>query len=106
MISRQSFWFKKALITLTTSSSTTPEIDFREAAGGTIFAIDAIVSFTVYGTYEPGGTYFQLYDSSNAAISRTVTQGKAYALPDECFGCRAIRIVANTGGTVQISLKG
>jgi len=86
---------------------TTPAISFGDAAGGLIIIPtgSSITSLTFYGSDTAAGTYVQIYDSANAAVSRTVAEARAYALPDECFAVRWLKIVANAAGAVKLTLK-
>lgn len=100
-------WKNTKTITLTTSESTTPEIDLREAAGGFIEVVGDPTTLTFYGssTAGEGATHIPIHSSANAAVARTVTTGKGYAFPDECFGCRSIKIVGASGAAIKYSLK-
>lgn len=106
MMSRMS-WKNTKTVTLTTAESTTPEIDLREAAGGFLEIVGDPTTLTFYGSTTAGeaATHVPIYNSSNAAVTRTVTTGKGYAIPDECFGCRSIKIVAASGAAIKYSLK-
>ncbi len=94
-------------VTLTASSSTTPEIEITDSAWGSVFIPggSSITTLTYYAAPYVGGTHIPAQDSTPAAITQTVEAGKAYPLPYDLFGAGAIRIVANTTGIVGISLK-
>lgn len=95
-------------VDLTNSESTTEAIDFRQYSGGMVYIPNgsSITTLTFWAAPKPDGTYEPLKDSSNNAVTRTVAADGAYALPDECFGAGAIKMVANASGTVSLSLKG
>ncbi len=97
-----------ATLALTTSDTTTPELLYGHAAGGTIFipAASSITTLTYYAAKDPGGTYLPLQTSAGVAVTQTVAAGRAYDMPAACYGCRGLKIKANAAGTVQISLKG
>jgi hypothetical protein len=92
---------------LVTTSADTPAIPFGDSAGGIIQlpAGSSITSLTFYASSTESGTYAQLYDSSNNAVSRTVAAERAYALPDECFAARWLKIVVNVNGTATLTFK-
>lgn len=90
-----------------TASSAIPFDDF--AQGG--FILPALfdgtsVSFMVS---RDGESFAAFYDSSNALVTITVTQGRAYALPVSLFPFKAIKIVSSTSESgdreISISLK-
>lgn len=106
-------------VALTNSASTTPNIDFQEASGGTVIVPtgSSITTLTYYaaknpaaagsGIGEPAAGDFQpLQDSTGAAVVQTVAASKAFPLPDACFGCGWLRIKANAAGSVDLTLKG
>jgi hypothetical protein len=107
MISRMS-WKNTKTITLTTSETTTPEIDMREAAGGFLEIVGDPTTLTFYGssTVGEGATHVPIHDSTNTAVTLTVTSGKGYAIPGECFGCRSIKIKGASDAAIKYSLKG
>ncbi len=111
---------------LTTAVATTPAIPFAGFAGGGIIlpTTNTAVLLTFHTgdgvgsePYEesPGTaagltpTFAPLKDKTNTAVTRTVTGGSAASsipLPDECFGFRAIKIVADAAiAGVIITLK-
>lgn len=94
-------------VALTDAVGTTQEIDYSKYADGSIRipAGSSITSLTFHGAATRGGTFAALYNASNAAVTRTVAAERIYAIPDECRGLAAIKIVANVAGTVGLSLK-
>ena len=90
--------------------ATATEIDMREYAGGTILfrASETMVTLTFYAGEQPSGTFEQLYDTVNAAVSMTVAADRAYPLPDECYGAHILKLIGNVAATqaVDVCLKG
>lgn len=81
-------------------------IPFGSYAGGCFFiASGSITSIAPYGAMTLTGTYVPLYDSSNTAVSRTIAASRGYALPDECFGWKFLKLVANAAGSLYVMLK-
>lgn len=93
---------------LDTLPASTVEIDYSNAAGGSIYipAGSPITTLTYQVSPVPGGTYVPLYDGAGAAVTRTVAAGRCYPIPVECYGCGQIKIVVNAAGPVDITLKG
>jgi hypothetical protein len=86
--------------------ATAAAIPFGSYAGGILHIVSgAGVTLSFYGAVKEGGTRVQIYDSSNAAVARTVATGRAYAIPDECFGFEQIFIVADAALVANINLK-
>jgi hypothetical protein len=107
-ITRESVKFS---VSLTTSEATSTEVVFAYTSGGTIFIPtgSAITSLTYYASptsRAEGGTYLPLSDADGAAVTQTVTGGRAYDMPSALFGCRYIKIVVNAAGTVAVCVKG
>lgn len=104
-IARQS---RRATVSITNSASTTGEIDFSGAAGGIVFVPSGseLTSLTYHAAPALGGTYLPLSDAAGEAVTQTVEAGKAYDLPAACYGAAALKIVGNTAGNVDVSLKG
>lgn len=98
----------RAGLPLTASLSTTPEIDLADFAGGVVGvpAGSPITTLAYHAAPRPGGTYAALHDAAGLAVVQTVAAGRAYPLPDACFGAGAIKLVANAAGPVDVALKG
>lgn len=92
-------------LSITGTIGTCEELPFGSYAGGSIVVGTGLTSLAFYGCNTPGGTYVPIYDSSNAAVTRTVAADRGYAFPDECFGFRFIKMLGNTTGTVTVNLK-
>lgn len=88
-----------------TTLADSEELPMGSYAGGAFVPGTSVTSVAFYGALERGGTFYEIKDSSNTAVTRTVTAGDAYALPDECFGFAAIKLVPNTDSTVLVCLK-
>ena len=80
------------------------EIAKGDYAGGnfTVLAGTSTVTITFYRSKEKGGTYTQMYDKDNAALSRTVAASRSYPLPDEVYGVPWLKLVGDVDGTVEI----
>lgn len=90
-------------ITLHTATASATTLDMRDVAG-------AIVSFGTMSTNAStlqmwvsnttGGTFRRLYKSDGSVADLTLaassTDGRAYSLPDEVFGCKYLKIVSAT----------
>jgi hypothetical protein len=95
-------------LTLVSTEADTEAIPFGDSAAGVISipAGATAASLTFYVSDAKDGTYVQLYDSSNNAVTRTVAAERAYALPDECFAARWLKIVPDVNTTATLTLKG
>lgn len=117
LISRNQTRVAKTLRT----DSTTPELQFSEWAGGSIFipAGSPITTLTFFASdksksdQDPAGgqsspTQFPMHtnDNNDTAITLTVSAGNCYALPVDCFAVAALYIRVNSAGAVTFSLKG
>ena len=82
-------------------------IDYSDSAGGTmqVPSTASYVTLTFYSCRTADGIFLPVYDSSNAAVTRTVAASRAYALPDELFGSKWIKIVGDAAGLMGLSLK-
>lgn len=89
-----------------TTAAASTAIDWSDSAGGTmeIPANETYVTLTFYSSYD-GVTYLPVYDSANAALTRTVAHTRAYAIPDELFGSKWIKIVGNAAGAMKLTVK-
>lgn len=86
----------------------TPEIPYSSVAGGNIFlGTTTAITLTFYAAPNLGGTYVALRDSANMPVTRTVAQNLCYAVPDECYGAGAIKIVPDAEPCpITFSFKG
>jgi hypothetical protein len=95
---------------LTTSLTTTAEIDIGHYTSGEIYipSGSSITTLTYYASPCPaggGGVYVPANDSTPAVIVQTVSGPNAYPIPAALFGGDCIKIVVNAAGTVDIVLK-
>ena len=98
-------------VSLNTAEGTTPEIDFRGFAGGMIYipggsSITLLTYWTSASPADGTGTYIPLQDIGGVAVTQIVAATKAYPLPEALFGAGSLKIVVNTAGDVDLSLKG
>ena len=69
-------------------------------------AASPLTTLTFYGSHTGAiGSYVQIYDTSNAAISKTVAAARAYPLPPEALNFAWLKIVGNAAGSINLSLK-
>jgi hypothetical protein len=94
-------------ITLDSVLADGPDISTGDFGSGVVMipAASSITVLNFYAATDKGGTYYPLYSSSNVIVSRTVAAERAYALPDECFGVRWLKILANADGAVTLTFK-
>jgi len=93
---------------LNTTLATTPAIPYGSCSGGTIHmpSTASTSPLTFYSSSTVDGTYVVIHDAADVAVTRTVTVSKAYAMPDECFGCYFVKIVPGVNCTITLTLKG
>lgn len=99
----------KTLVTVaaTSSTSTSAPIDFGLFAGGVFLCPTSVTSIAFYvsDTAAAGSANVGvLASSANAAVTRTVTAGQWYALPDECFGARYVVMVLTGTSSATVTL--
>lgn len=68
-------------------------------------AASPLTSLTWHAAPARGGTYLPAYDVDGLPIVQAVAAGRAYPLPVDLAGCRALKAVGNADGTVHVSLK-
>jgi hypothetical protein len=95
-------------LTLVTTAADTEAIPFGDSAAGVLMIPtgSGATSLAFHVSDAKAGTYVPLYDSSNNAVTRTVAAARAYALPDECFAARWLKIVPDVNTTATLTLKG
>jgi len=98
----------KANYALTAALATTPEIKWGEAEFGMIYNPPGspINQLTFYTAPEDGGTYQALFTAAGVAVVLVVAAGRAYRVPVEVQGARALKMVADAAGTVVVSFQG
>lgn len=96
----------KVTVACTNSASTSGVVDMQAYAGGVFLAPASVtaVAFYVIAASTNDGTAAVLATSANAAVSRTVTTGQWYALPDECFGAPYIVMVLTGSASATMTL--
>lgn len=94
-------------VTIATSVASSQELFFGNYGGGMIHIPtgSSITTLTWYVADKPGGTYLAAYDEAGTQLQQTVGDGKAYAIPLGLFGCAAVKVVGDAGGTAAITLK-
>jgi hypothetical protein len=91
--------------TVTTSETTTEEIDVRRFAGGSITVSSGITTLTLYAGHETGDTFLPYYDKENVAVTLTVASTRIVQLPATIYDLAFVKLVANTSGTINLTLK-
>jgi len=104
-------WFKRAHsgvreVSLTTSQSTTGQLDVRSYAGGTVRVSSGVTLLTFWNRQQEGDTELQYYNKDDSAVTLTVASTKDTQLPPELYDMAFAVIVANTSGTATFALKG
>lgn len=96
-------------ITLATATASATTLDMRDVAGaivsfGTMSASEA--SLQMWVSNSSTGTFRRLYkvDGSVAdlTLAASTTDGRAYSLPDEVFGCEYLKIVSATTNSTGV----
>ena len=115
-IDRRHTVYESVVVPVVANIATATEIDMRGYAGGTVLfrAGETITTLTFYvaekdaGAFLDGvaGTYEQLYNTNNAAVSMTVAADRAYPLPDECFSVHFLKLIGNAAAAPDVCLKG
>lgn len=97
-----------AAVTIGTSIGTTTEINCESFTAGMIFvpAGSSITTLTFFVAPVKAGNYHALYDHNTVAVVLTVAAGRAYPFPVATFGARALKLVGNVAGTVDITQIG
>jgi hypothetical protein len=93
--------FKAVPITLSTSVAAATTLRWDDVAGGTLemgTVSTAATTVQVWASDATTGTFGRLYKVDGSAADLTLapstTEARVYALPDETYGCGAIRLVA------------
>jgi len=115
-IDRRSTLYESAVAPVVGSIATATEIEYRNFAGGN-FRLNSgtLATMSFYAAEKSAGdiegtgvagTYSEVYDVDNNAVSVTVTSDKWYPIPDELFGLPWIKFVGDAAGVIDVSLKG
>jgi hypothetical protein len=108
--------FKAVPVTLSTSTAAATTLRWDDVAGGALemgTVATAVTTIQVWASDATTGTFGRLYKVDGSAADITLapstTEARVYALPDEVYGCGAIRLVANnaaaTAATAIVTLK-
>lgn len=94
--------YKAVPVTLTTSSASATTLRWDDVAGGALeigTVATAVTTIQVWASDSTTSTFGRLYKVDGSAaditLSSSTTEARVYALPDEVYGCGAIRLVAN-----------
>lgn len=108
--------FKAIPVVLSTSTADATTLRWDDVAGGSLemgTVATAVTTIQVWASDATTGTFGRLYKVDGSAADMTLapstTEARVYALPDEVYGCGAIRLVANnaaaTAATAIVTLK-
>lgn len=67
----------------------------------------SLTTLTWHSSLASNGTYLPAFSSAEvpAAVTQTVSAGKAYPIPVDLFGARFLKITGNAAGVVGVTLK-
>lgn len=102
--------FRAFSLPLTTTTTTAVSVRFDDVAGGAIELGTSAASFTsisIWGSDSPDTPFGRLYKAdggvSSITLSPSQTEPRVYALPDECYGLGAVRLVADQSAGTAVS---
>ena len=102
--------FKAVPVTITTSSASSTTLRWDDVAGGALemgTVATAVTTIQVWASDAVAGTYGRLHKADGSAADITLapstTEARVYALPDEVYGCGAIRLVSNNAASTAAS---
>ena len=109
-LTRHSNW-TDLTATITDTLATCTAIEYSDWAGGSIaLGTTSQTSLAVYGAKSTTGTFRALLkvDGTAVTIAKADLSDGIYPIPDEAFGCKAIKFVGIAAGpdTAEITLKG
>ena len=100
---------ERLAIAVTTSLSTTAEIEFSNCVSGEIYipAGATVTTLTWHTSPTRGGTYLAAYDSAAtpAAVTQTVAASRAYPIPVALAGCAFIKAVGDAAVSIGLLAK-
>lgn len=98
---------KKQTVTAGTTVGASSELYLTNFAGGLMVlpATTSAATLTFYVSSDEGLTWRQVFNSSNVAVSRTVTQNRAYTLPDELFAATRAKILSDVEVAIDVLVK-
>lgn len=109
--------FKAVPITLSTATEVATTLRWDDVAGGTLemgtSSTAASQTIRIWASDALDGQFGRLYKVDGSAaditLSPSSTEARVYALPDEVYGCGAIKLVAgtthSTAATCIVTLK-
>jgi hypothetical protein len=108
--------FKAVPITLSTSTAIATTLRWDDVAGGALemgTVSTAATTLQLWASDTVAGPYGRLYKVDGSAadltLSPSTTEPRVYALPDECYGVGALKIVSastnSTAATCVVMLK-
>ena len=102
--------YKAIPVTITTSSALSTTLRWDDVAGGALemgTVSSAVTTIQVWASDAVTSTFGRLYKVDGSAADITLapsaTEARVYALPDEVYGCGAIRLVANNAAATAAS---
>ena len=113
-IDRRSTLYEDAVAATSAASST--EVEYHNFAGGH-FRLNSgsLATMSFYAAEKSAGdiegtgvagTYSEVYDVDNNAVTVTVTSDKWHPIPDDLFGLPWIKFVGDAAGVIDVTLKG
>lgn len=97
-------------ITLATATASATTLDMRDVAGAiVVFGTMSTNASTLqmWVSNSSSGTFRRLYKADGSVADLTLaassTDGRAYSLPDEVFGCEYLKIVSGTTNSTGTS---
>jgi hypothetical protein len=96
-------------ISATASASTTGRVNMQRYAGGGIFVSSLVTGVTItwHVAESATATPVALNDRTNTAVTQSLTDARAYPVPDECYGFPFAVPVLNAGtATIRYCVKG
>jgi hypothetical protein len=108
--------FKAIPITLSTATQIATTLRWDDVAGGTLemgTSSTNVTTLQIWASDAVDGTFGRLYKTDGSAADLTLspssTQARVYALPDETYGCGAIKVVSvstnSTSASCIVTLK-
>jgi hypothetical protein len=102
--------YKAIPITLSTSTAIATTLRWDDVAGGALemgTSSTNVTTLQVWASDSEVGTFGRLYKVDGSAaditLSPSTTQARIYALPDETYGCGAIKIVSVSTNSTSAS---
>jgi hypothetical protein len=96
-------------VSVTNSTSTTGRIDMQRYAGGGYFVSSLVTGVTItwHVASSSSATPVALMDRTNTAVTQSVTDARAYPIPDECYGFPfAVPVLDAGSASLAVCVKG